>query len=120
MRMNTNAIIPNKVVNLPNDLDCVQPETDIKLSIAINPIKNARIPTILGWLKSAYFTLIGNPGVVIIKIFVMEKMVIKNPNVATVANRKIYVINTLLLWLRIKAMIADNENPTNRVLINVN
>jgi len=107
------------VVNLPIFFDLVQPDKEIMVIKDIIPKINAIPPIIDGVIKSPFFISIGNPFVVIIRIFVIANTEIKKKLAAKTEafiidlDKRVFISDTK------KFAITAMENPPNKELISI-
>lgn len=79
--------IPRTEVNLPIVADLAQPDRATITNKDIIPTKKASVPKIRGSMSTCEAMGYGNPGVVSIKILVIEKIVTKKEAVEMAAAR---------------------------------
>ncbi|MEO9476489.1 MAG: hypothetical protein ABJG41_13185 [Cyclobacteriaceae bacterium] len=81
-----NAMTLTTVVKIPVDLDFTQPDNPMMANSDKTPTKNPNTPMILGVFNWLWTTSLGKPSVVAIKIFVIAKTAVRNPEEEVVAS----------------------------------
>ncbi len=120
MSTNKKVIMPMVVVKIPVFFDFVQPEREIKAVKANNPIINDISPINRGIRKSFSVTFFKYPpGVVIIKIFVIEKTETKKlpAEIVDIFNNRFVSLSFFFETKRLATIVI--ENPLNRELIKI-
>ncbi len=111
--------MPTVVVNFPNALVFVQPESEIIVRNDIIPNRRVIPPTLNGISKSDSVTGKGKPSVVSIRTFVIENTVTKKKLAANTAAFKMVRDKRVLVSETKKFATTAIENPANNELITI-